>query len=65
VRGSLGVLNKQPDFVVVAEARDGAGAVDLVLSESVHLAILDVSMPRKTGLQAARESTHRDPGIRS
>ena len=29
-----------------------------------HLAILDISMPRKTGLQAAREITHRRPDVR-
>jgi YesN/AraC family two-component response regulator len=50
LRGLLGVLGQQPDFEVVAEARDGAAAVELALSENVDLAILDVSMPRKTGL---------------
>ena len=30
----------------------------------MHLAILDISMPRKTGLQAAREITHRRPEVR-
>jgi DNA-binding NarL/FixJ family response regulator len=64
LRGLLGVLGQQPDFEVVAQARDGAEAVDLALSENVHLAILDVSMPRKTGLQAAREITHRKPEVR-
>ena len=34
------------------------------LTEDVHLAILDISMPRKTGLQAAREITHRRPELR-
>ena len=64
LRGLIGVLAQQPDFEVVAQARDGAEAVDLALSEDVQLAILDVSMPRKTGLQAAREITHRSPDIR-
>jgi DNA-binding NarL/FixJ family response regulator len=31
----------------------------------VHLAILDISMPRNTGLQAARELTHRRPALRA
>jgi DNA-binding NarL/FixJ family response regulator len=34
------------------------------MSEDVDLAILDVSMPRMTGLQAAREITHRKPDVR-
>ena len=64
LRGLKTVLNAQPDCEVVAEATDGEQAVALALSEDVHLAILDISMPRKTGLQAAREITQRKPEIR-
>jgi DNA-binding NarL/FixJ family response regulator len=64
LRGLVLVLDQQPDFDVVAEARDGAEAVARVLSDDVDLAILDVSMPRKTGLQAAREITQRKPDVR-
>ncbi len=58
------VLDAQPDLEVVAEATEGDEAVDLALSEDVHLAILDISMPRMTGLQAAREITRRAPNVR-
>jgi DNA-binding NarL/FixJ family response regulator len=58
------VLNAQPDLEVVAEASDGEQAVERALSDDVHLAIVDISMPRKTGLQAAREITHRKPDVR-
>ena len=61
LNGLRTVLNAQPDLLVVAEATDGEQAVERALSEDVHLAILDISMPRKTGLQAAREITHRKP----
>jgi DNA-binding NarL/FixJ family response regulator len=64
LRGLRMVLNAQPDLQVVAEATDGDQAVDRALSEDIHLAILDISMPRKTGLQAAREITHRKPQVR-
>jgi DNA-binding NarL/FixJ family response regulator len=64
LRGLVLVLDQQPDFEIVAEAHDGAEAVDLVLSGDIDLAILDVSMPRKTGLQAAREITQRKPDVR-
>jgi len=64
LRGLKTVLNVQPDFEVVAEATDGEEAVARAIAEDVHLAILDISMPRKTGLQAAREITHRKPGLR-
>ena len=61
LRGLRMVLNAQPDLDVVAEATDGNEAVKQALTDDVHLAILDISMPRKTGLQAAREITHRKP----
>ena len=57
------VLDSKPDLEVVAEAEDGAEAVDKALSEDVHLAILDVSMPRMTGIQAAAELHKRKPEI--
>ena len=64
LRGLKTVLNAQPDCEVVAEAADGEEAVALALTEDIHLAILDISMPRKTGLQAAREIIHRRPEVR-
>jgi DNA-binding NarL/FixJ family response regulator len=65
LRGLRIVLNAQPDLEVIAEATDGDQAVREVLgADDVHLAILDISMPRKTGLQAAREITHRNPHVR-
>jgi DNA-binding NarL/FixJ family response regulator len=58
------VLDAQADLEVVAEATDGEQAVRAALAEDIHLAILDISMPRKTGLQAAREISHRRPDVR-
>ena len=58
------LLDAQADLEVVAVASDGAEAVDLALEKDVHLAILDVTMPRKTGLQAAAELAKRRPEMR-
>ncbi len=58
------ILDAKPDMEVVAEAEDGAEAVDKALEEDVHLVILDVSMPRKTGIQAAAELHKRKPELR-
>ena len=58
------VINAEHDLEVVAEAADGAEAVKRALTEDIHLAILDVSMPRMTGLQAARELSRRRPELR-
>jgi len=58
------VLDAQPDLEVVAEAADGAEAVKKALAGDVDLAILDVSMPRTTGIQAAEELRKRKPELR-
>ena len=58
------VLDAQPDLEVVAEAEDGAEAVKKALAEDVDLAILDVSMPKTTGIQAAEELRKRKPELR-
>jgi DNA-binding NarL/FixJ family response regulator len=63
-RGLRLVLDNEHDLEVVAEAGDGAEAVEKALAEDVHLAVLDVAMPRLTGLQAARELTRRRPDLR-
>jgi len=63
-RGLRLILDAQPDLEVVAEASDGLEAVALAGRTEVDLAILDISMPRLTGLQAARELQRRQPQVR-
>jgi DNA-binding NarL/FixJ family response regulator len=59
------VLNAAPDLEVSAEAGDGAEAVELALRDAeLHLAVLDVAMPRMTGLQAAAELSRRRPELK-
>jgi DNA-binding NarL/FixJ family response regulator len=58
------VLESEADIEVVAEAADGSEAVEKALASEVDLAILDVSMPRLTGLQATAELVRRRPGMR-
>src|SRR6201984_1070493 len=55
------LLERQPDLDVVAEASDGVEAVELALQNRPDLCILDVGMPRMTGLQAAREIRRHMP----
>jgi DNA-binding NarL/FixJ family response regulator len=64
-KGLKQVLDAKPDLEVVAEAEDGREAVDKALKEDVHLAILDVSMPRMTGIQAAAELQKRKPELKT
>jgi DNA-binding NarL/FixJ family response regulator len=64
VRGGLKlVLDSKPDLEVVAEASDGEEALKIALSAEIDLAVLDVSMPRMTGLQVAAELQMRRPDL--
>ncbi|MEW2048812.1 response regulator transcription factor [Streptomyces sp. NPDC005476] len=63
-RGVRLILDREPDLHVVAEAGDGAQAVDLARTLEVDLAVLDIAMPRMTGLQATRELVALRPEVR-
>ena len=63
-RGVRLILDSEPDLTVVAEAGDGAEAVRAAREERPDLAILDIAMPRMTGLQAARELSRVMPDLR-
>ena len=55
VRQGLRSLLEQGGFAVVGEATDGHDAVRLARSVRFDVAVLDVSMPRMNGIDAARE----------
>ncbi len=64
VRGGLRLLlDRQPDMEVVAEACDGVEAVRIALRVRPDICVLDVSMPRMTGLQATVEIKAHAPQI--
>ena len=65
VRSGLRMLiERQRDMSVVAEAEDGVHALQLTQTEHPDVAVLDVSMPKMTGLQAAREIRSHSPDTR-
>ena len=63
-RGVRLILDGEPGLTVVAEASDGAEAIDLARACQPDLAILDIAMPRLTGLQATRELSRLRPDLR-
>ncbi|MCW3814024.1 response regulator transcription factor [Micromonospora sp. DR5-3] len=63
-RGVRLILDNEPDLTVVAEAADGAEAVELARAAAPDLAVLDIAMPRMTGLQAARQMSRALPDLR-
>jgi len=65
VRSGLRMLiERQGDMSVVGEADDGLDALQLTQAQHPDVAVLDVSMPRMTGLQAAREIRAHSPDTR-
>lgn len=57
------LIERQLDMKVVAEAADGVEALEGALAARPGVAVLDVSMPRMTGLQAAREIKAQAPEV--
>lgn len=58
------ILDAESDLSVVAEATDGHDALAVLNKIPVNLVILDIAMPRMTGLQAAREIQRKHPHVR-
>ncbi|MET7458145.1 response regulator transcription factor [Streptomyces sp. NPDC005574] len=63
-RGVRLILDREPDLEVIAEAGDGAEAIELARTHEVDLVVMDIAMPRMTGLQATRELLALKPGVR-
>ena len=53
--GLIAMINSEPDMEVVAEATDGAQAVALFAKRNPDLALMDLRMPVKTGIEATAE----------
>jgi DNA-binding NarL/FixJ family response regulator len=53
--GLIALVNTEPDMEVVAEAGDGAQALELFAKHRPDLALLDLRMPVKSGVEAAIE----------
>ena len=54
-RGIRSLLELASHITVVAEASDGAEAIDVIRREQPDVVLLDVRMPRKNGLDVLRE----------
>lgn len=53
--GVVAIINRQPDMAVVAEAADGQAAVAAALTHRPDVTLLDLRMPRMSGLEAMRD----------
>lgn len=57
------LLERQPDFAVVAEAEDGRRAVALAETEDLSVVVMDIAMPLLNGIEATRQIVSRNPKI--
>ena len=62
--GYLRLLERQPDFSVIAEACDGEAALDAFINHSPDIVLMDISMPGAGGLAAVEAILSRDPTAR-
>ena len=63
-RGLDLVLSEEPDIKVVGEAADGIEAVHRAEEMTPDVVLMDVRMPRSTGIEAARRIRERLPGTK-
>jgi DNA-binding NarL/FixJ family response regulator len=63
-RGLVMLLGVEPDIEVVGEAGDGVTATDLAVGTMPDVVLLDVRMPKRSGLQACMRIKEEVPSAR-
>jgi DNA-binding NarL/FixJ family response regulator len=52
--GMRGLLEREADFVIVGEAEDGRGAIDLALATSPDIILMDLTLPSPSGIETTQ-----------
>jgi two-component system, NarL family, nitrate/nitrite response regulator NarL len=65
LRGSMrDLLRREPDFRVIDEAKDGQEAIELCRLHRPDLVLMDISMPRVSGLEATQAIKEERPATK-
>ncbi len=59
--GTRDLLEREPDMEVVAEAGDGEEAVNLTVAHQPDVALVDIAMPKLSGIEVTRQIKHLVP----
>jgi len=62
-QGFIRIIERDEDFRVIGQSGDGDEALRLIESLQPKIAVLDVSMPGKTGLDIVRHLSNKGPAI--
>ncbi|MEO3946987.1 response regulator transcription factor [Gorillibacterium sp. CAU 1737] len=63
-QGMKVIISAQPDMEVVGEGSNGLEAVERAATLEPHLILMDVQMPKCSGIEAAREILRKQPACR-
>jgi DNA-binding NarL/FixJ family response regulator len=61
-RQVLSLFEKQPEWWVIGEARDGTEAIEKAVALKPDLIVVDIGLPKSSGIEAARQIRRLSPG---
>lgn len=62
--GLVSMLRYEPDMQVVGEAADGVAAVERILEQLPDVVLLDLNLPKQSGIQVMKQVRTQSPQIR-
>ena len=62
--GLISILNSDDEFAIVGEAEDGLETIRCIERNKPDLLLLDLGMPRMSGISALKEIKNRYPGVK-